>query len=138
MDTNLPQAVFAGQLQNPQIHFHQLDVCVKQLSGVRQELTPFVDGIEDVDASRRDLLDHVDLLRNLLESVYQQRITFLGEDRPQSGTLVTARIDVGRISGDAAALRAKELRSGTVRVEAHADTVETDGKLTGAEIDRIG
>jgi hypothetical protein len=51
---------------------------------------------------------------------------------------ITVTVDAGKVFGDAAALRSRELRSGTVHAEASAESVEAGGRLTGAEIDRIG
>ncbi len=45
----LPEGVFVGQLRSPKVHFDVLDQCVKELSQLRQDLTPYVDGIESVD-----------------------------------------------------------------------------------------
>ena len=138
VDTSLPPAIFAGQLESPRVHFDALNASVKQLSELRQDLTPYIDGIQEFDARNADLLARVDLLRNLLESVYRQRITFKGESRPPSGVAITVTVDAGKVFGDAAALRSRELRSGTVHAEASAESVEAGGRLTGAEIDRIG
>lgn len=135
---SLPEDVFEGQLRDPVIDFEALDAATKELSRIRQDLTPYVDGIEEVRPGDQDLLTRVDALRTLLEAVYRQRITFKGESRPASGTVVEAKIDIDEVAGDAAAVRARELRSGTVRAEARAKKVAPGGKLTGADIDRIG
>ncbi len=133
----LPKEAFEGQLNQVQIHFGALRALASEISRLRQDLTPYVDGIEGVECDNPELLARIDALRNLIEAVYQQRITFKGESRPSSGTIVDATIDVERVAGDAAALRAREVTSGVVRAQARAKTVESGGRLTGAEIDRI-
>jgi hypothetical protein len=134
----LPANVFEGQLVNPSIHLDALNASVEQLSGLRQDLTPYIDGFKNIESGDEHLLVRVDALRQLLEAIYQQRITFKGEPRLVSGPLVGVKIDVEKIAGDVAALRVKEMRSGVIKTEAHAKSVEPGGKFTGAEIERIG
>ena len=49
---------------------------------------PYVDEGEPLDATNAALLERVDLLRELMEAVLQQRISFKGEPRPASGPVV--------------------------------------------------
>jgi hypothetical protein len=137
ISASLPNDAFDGQLNTVEISVGALNSAARELSRMRQDLTPYVDGLEEIERDNPELLARADSLRNLLEAVYRQRITFKGESRPSSGTVVDAMIDVEKVAGDAAALRAKEVTSGVVLARARAKTVEAGGKLTGAEIDRI-
>ncbi len=86
---------------------------------------PYLEGIQDLDANSSDLLVRLDQLRKLIESVYGQRITFNGESRPPSGTVMSAKIEMGKVAGDAP-LRAREIGTGTIDREATADSVKPE------------
>lgn len=134
----LPADVFEGELVNPVIHYDALAAAHARLRELRRELVPYVEEGEPVDAADTALLERVDLLRGLLEAVYQQRITFKGEQRPASGPLVDARVEVEEVLGRAAALKAGGIKSGAVRAEAKAKTVGPGGELYGVDADTIG
>ena len=134
----LPEAVFAGQLVDPAIHVDALNVAAPQLLALRQELMPYVEGVADIATEDRALLDRVDALRNLLEAVYQQRVTFRGEQRDASGPIVNGFIDAKRVAGEVEVLRANTIASGRVNIGGHFDTVEKGGKVTGLKVDKIG
>lgn len=108
------------------------------LREARKSLADYADGIEVPQPGDHLVTEQADALRRLLESVYGQRITFKGEQRPPSGPLVTGDIDVERVVGDAAAVRAKTISSGEITGSAKAKVVEAGGKLSGVEIDQIG
>jgi hypothetical protein len=137
VDVKLP-SVFEGQLSAPYIHFDAVERVEEQLRGLRKDLSDYADGIELVDVKDANLLQRVDALRQLLEAVYQQRITFKGEQRPPSGPVVEGRIDVEEVAGYAAAVRARHIVGGTVRAEANARRVEPGGQVLGVDADTIG
>jgi hypothetical protein len=107
------------------------------LREARKLLADYADGIEVPQPGDHLVTEQADALRRLLEAVYGQRITFRGEHRPPSGPLVTGEVDVERVAGDAAAVRAKVISSGEIRGSAKAKVVEAGAKLTGVEIDEI-
>ena len=109
----------------------------EDLREARKLLADYADGVEVPQPGDRFVTEQADALRRLLEAVYGQRITFRGEQRPPSGPLVTGEIDVDRVAGDAAAVRAKAISSGEISGSAKAKVVEAGGKLTGVEIDQI-
>jgi hypothetical protein len=137
IDFKLPQ-VFEGQLSAPHIHFDTVERVEEQLRRLRWDLSNYADGIELVDAKDTSLLQRIDALRQLLEAIYQQRITFKGEQRPPSGPVVEGRIDVEEVAGYAAAVRARQIVNGTVRAEAKANHVEPGGQFIGVDTDSIG
>lgn len=105
---------------------HQQD-----LAALRSRLTPYAeDGLEP-DRNDRELLAAVDALRRLLEVGYGQRITFRGEDRPQTGIRIDSRVEAADVEGYVAAVRAGNLAPGT-RVKA--ETVVRDVKPGGSAI----
>jgi hypothetical protein len=127
--------VFDGQLTAPKVHDEILDRFQGDISTARKELSEYADGVEEVDPKNEHLLKQVDLLRKLLEAVYQQRITFKGEPgRGPSGPTVEGKIDVDEVEGYAAGARVQNVTSGTARGEAHAKRVSQGGVLIGMEV----
>jgi hypothetical protein len=137
VEVRLP-SVFAGQLSAPQIHFDAVERLETQLWEIRHDLSDYTEGIERVDMSNEHLLRGIDALRQLLEAIYQQRLTFQGEHRPASGPVVKGHIDVDEVAGYAAAVRARIIVSGEVTAEAKSKRVETGGQLTTIDVDTIG
>lgn len=135
LDIKFPDA-FEGQLSEPKIHFDVVEQLDKDLRETRNALTDYAQDIEKVDNSDEDLLAMTDALRQLLEAILQERITFKGEKRPPSGPVVEGHIDVDEVARYAAAVRAKRISSGYVRGEAKAKRVE--GELIGVDVDEIG
>jgi hypothetical protein len=130
--------VFEGQLLEPKIHFDAVDRLEPQLRAVRQELSSFADETSETDATNEDLLDRVDSLRLMLEAIYQQRITFKGEDRPASGTTIEGLIDVEKVEGYVAGVRARSIKEGSVSGTVKANEVGPEGTAIGVDIlDRI-
>lgn len=137
LDVKLPP-IFEGQLSAPHIHFGAVEWVEEQLRELRKDLSDYADGIELVDVTNENVLQRVDALRQLLEAVYQQHITFKGEQRPPSGPVVEGRIDVEEVAGYVAAVRARQIVSGTVSAEAKARRVEPGAQFIGVDIDSIG
>ena len=133
-----PEGLLEGSVEPVEPRDDQADRLAEDLRQARQLLADYADGIETPRPGDHLLVEQVDALRQLLEAAYGQRITFRGEQRPPSGPLVTGQIDVDRVIGDAAAVRAKVISSGEIRGSAKAGVVEAGGKLTGVEIDQIG
>ncbi len=57
-----------------------------QLARLRGLMSPYEAGDLRIHASDRQLLAQADALRQLLEQIYGQHITFQGESRPGTGT----------------------------------------------------
>jgi len=125
-------------LSAPHSHFDAVERVEEQLRELRKDLSDYADGIELVDVKDQNLLKRIDALRQILEAVYQQRITFKGEQRPPSGPVVEGRIDVEEVAGYTAAVRARQIFGGTVRAEANARRVEPGGQVIGVDTDSIG
>jgi len=105
-----------------------------ELAGV---LASYASGIKEPDPSDSDMVEAADALRRALEAVYGQRITFKGETREASGPIVVGRVDVDKVAGDVAAVRARLIRSG--RVEGHVTAKEiTGGEVRGVDVDTVG
>ncbi|MGD0243951.1 MAG: hypothetical protein ABSB59_27040 [Streptosporangiaceae bacterium] len=135
---NPPEDLLEGTAEPAEPHDDVVDRLAEDLRQTRQLLADYADGIETPQPGDHLLAEQVDALRQLLETVYEQRITFKGEQRPPSGPLVAGQVDVDRVIGDAAAVRARVISGGEVKGDAKAKVVEAGGKLTGVEADQIG
>lgn len=138
VDVRLPAIAFEGQLSSPEIHFDAVALAEEAIRGLRRDLSEYVDETLPIDPADTELVRWVDALRTLLEAVYQQRLTLKGEERPASGPVVGARIDVERVVGEVAAVRARRIIGGRVTGEARAGTVDAGGQLIGVDVDTIG
>lgn len=85
--------VLDGPLATGPVNEEALDRYADQLAALRGLLHPYVEGDRQIEPSNRQLLDQVAATRLLLEQVYQQHITFKGEQRPTTGTVLQAQTD---------------------------------------------
>jgi hypothetical protein len=136
VDIKLPDA-FEGQLSDPKIHFDVVDRLEEKLRETWRSLAEYGQGIEKVDNSDEELLAETDALRQLLEAVLQERITFRGEQRPPSGTVVRGSIDVDEVAGYAAAVRAGRITGGNTEGRGSAKRVERGAEFIGVDADEI-
>lgn len=133
VEVELP-AIFEGQLVKPEIHFEAVERLEPELKAVRQELSSYVDETDQADPNDEALLTKLDALRIMLEAIYQQRISFRGEERPASGTTVEAGIDVEKVVGYVAGVRARSIKGGNVRATVKAKEVSQGGTVVGVDI----
>jgi hypothetical protein len=129
--------VFAGQFAHPQIHYDVMERMGEQLRELRRDLADYADGIEKVNVDDKTLLQTVDALRQSIEAVYQQRLTFKGEQRAPSGPVAESSIDVDEVAGYVAGIRARRI-AGNVKVDARAKRVDAGGQFIGIDADTIG
>jgi hypothetical protein len=103
------------------------------------QLTVHAQGIADVDPADAALVGKAETLRSLLELVYGERITFVGERRDASGTRVDVTAQAQRVEGYLAALRVGTVGAGAdVRAATHVGDVGPGGQAVGIDADRIG
>jgi hypothetical protein len=127
-----------GVLQQPAINFEAVERLHEDIKTLASVLGGYAGGLEDSEPGDEELASAVDGLRQALEVVYGQRITFKGERREPSGPAVFGRAEVERVEGDVAGVRARLIRSGRVTGEAHAKDVPAGGKLSGVDVDTVG
>jgi hypothetical protein len=134
-----PDGLLQGRLEPLTVDHEALDRVQEQIRDLRRDLLDYVEGTTPIRADDRGLLLRTDALRGLLEAVYQQRLTFRGEQREAAGPLIHGRIDVDQIVGYAAAVRIQLLRlgSGTVQGEARIGRVEEGGEGVGLDIGTV-
>lgn len=136
--TTTPPAIFEGKLDSLEIHLDKMELLNDHLLKLRGSLANYADELEPIDSNNQQLLEAVDALRQVMEAVYQQRLTFKGEQRSASGPVVIGTIDVERVAGTAAAVEAKLISSGRVVGTSKARDVEEAGTIHGVKADKIG
>jgi hypothetical protein len=129
--------IFEGQLGPLQVDFEALDRVADGLNDLRKEIGDYAQGIEVIDPKDQDMVVKVAAIRELLEVVYSQRITFKGEQRESSGPLVHGSVRVKELAGDATAVRSGLITGGTVIGQAEAEKVSSSGRLVGVEAEII-
>jgi hypothetical protein len=133
-----PPQIFDGPLEPLNFHLGQVERLEKELLILRSALTDQANGLASVNTNDRALLETIDAFRQAMEAVYQQRLTFVGEQRPRSGPVVEGTIDVPLIAGTAAAIRARLIASGKVVGRVKADRIESGASAYGVDVDTIG
>lgn len=131
-----PQALLDGTLAPLAIDFAAVECLhedIKQLAGV---LGDFAGGLEEPDPHDAGLAAAADGLRRALEVVYNQRITFKGEQREPSWPVVIGRAEVEQVIGDVAGVRARLVTGG--RIEGTLKAGEVSGRASAVEIDTLG
>lgn len=127
-----PADILAGEVAAATPDDERLGQLHEELSELRKALVDIADG-EAVDPSDEATVSEIEALRRAIEVIYGQRITFKGERREPSGPLVEADVDVERVRGDVAAVRAQSIRAGVVKARVKAKDVE--GNVNGVNIE---
>jgi hypothetical protein len=105
-----------------------------QLTGI---LSLYVEELVEVDSGNEELVRQADSLRGLLEALYGERFTFLGEQRERTGTRVDIKQVLGTVHGDVIALDAKRVDPGS-DIDVQQSVQEAHGDVLGARINVIG
>jgi hypothetical protein len=136
---NLP-AVFDGQISiNPKINYSVIQKTEEGLNKLHNDLSKYATGTSQIDTTNSDLLEKIDRLRKILESVYQQNITFKGENRSPSGSpVVTARFRAKKFAGTLTVVEAMHMESGKISGDADIDWVEPKGTVKIVKVNTIG
>jgi hypothetical protein len=133
MAVEVPPDLLAGQLAPVNEDASTVDELADELDKLRKQLSDYLDGIKAPDAADPELNRTVDALRTALESAIGQRITFKGEQRATSGTVVTGRASAKVVRGIAAGIDTDTV-VGEMHGTATAETVEPEGKVIGTRI----
>ena len=94
-------------------------------------LAPYATGLADIDPADQDLADQAGRLRALLEAVYGQRLTFLGETRPPTGTRLSVTQVLDEVRGAVVGAEADVAAGGAVTVDQRITEVRADGRIGG-------
>ncbi len=130
--------ILNGTFSSPVIHFDRVAPVEADLKALVGQLATYVQGIDPIDTQDGELLARVDALRRLLEAVYGQRITFLGENRPPSGEpVVSSVIDIKQIAGVVTGIKAQSINA-DARTDIRSDRSEKDSTVIGIDAGTIG
>lgn len=112
-----------------------LDRLAGTLEDLRFELEPYALDGSRLDADRP--LAQVNALREALEAVYARRLTFQGEQREATGSVITGAASAKTVDGLLAGVRIDEFRDvGEVRGTAVAGDVREGGEAIGVDARR--
>jgi hypothetical protein len=135
---SLPQTVFEGDLMNPVIHFDVVQQLEKQLRQLRLDLSDYAEGVDKVYEPDAALLGKIDTLRNLLESIFKQNITFKGETRPPSGApAVFGLVDAKEIMGYATGVEVETVTDCSIEGKVVTGRIGEGGIATGVRAKTI-
>lgn len=129
----LPEA-FEGQLVDPKINFDTVAKLEDNLRQLRQALGEYADEIEPVDPQNIALLQTVDALRRAFEAIFQDRLTFKGEQRSSTGPLIEGHIDVDEVAGYVAGVRAQMIHNGRIVGKVNAKRVGPGGQVVAVDL----
>lgn len=131
--------VVQGRLAPVSVDVQAADNLADELKELRRRLEDYAQGYETPRDGDPELLRTMLALRDAIEDVIGQRITFRGENREPSGTpTVTGQISAREIRGRATAVDVGEMRSGQVTASLDADVIDTGADATGARIAKLG
>jgi hypothetical protein len=136
----LPSEAFTGTLDTRRRDEAALAESAPALRELRAALFPYLDDEESIQPGDAELLRLVDRLRQLLEAVYGQRITFASEagERAGSGPELRASIDIKHITAEVTAIKARRISGGHIVVEMRADSAGESGRVVAVEAEDIG
>jgi hypothetical protein len=131
--------IFEGALSPLKADVNRIRELESGLRKLRNDLADYAQGIDTIDPSNSALISTTDALRQQLEGIYGQRITFKGErERPPSGTpLVVGEAEVRRLTGLAGGVIAGTVTEGEVRGKIKVEQVESAGVGGGVIVDSV-
>jgi hypothetical protein len=125
--------VFAGQLKDPSIHFEEVARLEPTLRALYRDLSEYATDLLPVERTDADLLQKTDALRRIVEAILRQHLTFIGEDRPASGTLLSGAVTAVTVEGEVAGVDGEGKLEGEARGEVNVTTVKQGGKAVGVK-----
>jgi len=134
-----PPAVIAGGSFTAKINPTAIDRFEEDLRGLRKDLSEYAaGGVEVVDVHNINLVEQVDALRRILETAYGHPLTFVGETRTESGPALDSEINIQRVAGYVAGIRAKSITAGTMKSKITADEAAAGSKVIGIKVGQVG
>jgi hypothetical protein len=129
-------AVLNGTLAQPIANATVVDRESAAFVHLAGALSPYAQGLADVDPGDQQLSEQAAQLRALLEAAYGQRFTFHGEQREPTGTHVTVTQALSTVKGAVTGADV-DVSRGTLDIVQGVTTVESGGSVTGVK-GRIG
>ncbi|WP_369270689.1 hypothetical protein AB5J55_12185 [Streptomyces sp. R11] len=119
------------------IDYGRAEAQADAIRDLRRELADQAEGFVQADPSDERLVEAVDALRRLLETVYGRRITFRGEPREQSGAVVDVHVAAAAVDGYVAAVRAKRVGNADVKANLTVGDIGSGGEAVGLHVDDL-
>jgi hypothetical protein len=137
-EAQLPSSAFEGQLKDPAYNVEVVERLEHELGDLRAALNGYAEGIDEVDPPDWQLLETAGALRDAMEAILGQRITFQHEARPPPGPWPSVRSTWMRYMAIwlACAPVASSAAPPPGRVTAH--TVSPGRRVVGLEAGTIG
>jgi hypothetical protein len=107
---------------------------IAELRRLRQRLTDIVEDIEPADETDGEVVAATLALREAIEAIAGQRITFRGERREPTGTTITGIVRARELHGRASGVDYAGTPTGTIDGEVVADTTGEKSDIAGVRI----
>jgi hypothetical protein len=131
--------VLEGELQPVAIDPAAADELAEELKLLRAQLGEYAQGTEEADPSDASVVRATEALRDAIESIIGQRITFKGEQREPSGrAVVTGTVRAREIRARASGVDADSIGEAEVRGDVQADVIGEGADVAGAGPGRSG
>jgi hypothetical protein len=131
--------VIEGNLEPMTVDPAAVEELADELKALRAQLNEYAQETEQPDPSDEEVLRATDALREAIESIVGQRITFKGEHREPSGTpVVTGTVRAKQIRAKASGVAIEEMGEGEARGVVEADSIEQGADVAGARIGKMG
>jgi len=129
-----------GTLEPLRVRTEAEDELADDVATLRRKLSDYVDGLATVDPSDRQLLIETAALREALEEIVGQRITFRGETREPSGTpVVRGSADIGAIRGATlTVVETGDVASGRIEGDLKAKVIEGGADVVVVKSRNVG
>jgi hypothetical protein len=125
--------VFEGQLHDPHVHFDVVAQMEPMLREQYRDLSEYASGIIPTRPGDPELMQKVESMRRSIEAILHQHVTFKGENRPASGTVLSGYVSVDSVAGEATGVEGIGPLAGDARGEVHAKKIEPGGKVVGVK-----
>jgi hypothetical protein len=133
------QEVLEGELQPVAIDPAAADELAEELKLLRAQLGEYAQGTEEADPSDASVVRATEALRDAIESIIGQRITFKGEQREPSGrAVVTGTVRAREIRARASGVDADSIGEAEVRGDVQADVIGEGADVAGVRARSIG
>ncbi|HEY0790851.1 MAG TPA: hypothetical protein VGD78_07275 [Chthoniobacterales bacterium] len=136
-----PPPVFAPPSQAGAIDEAALVRLEAPIRDLRKDLSEISDGTVAFDPKDVATLQQVDALRQALEMVLGQRLTFSGEQRPDAtGPVVRTEMEIAKVAARAKAtnLRIQSMTAGRVEAKTKVGELGPGAEVTSADIGHLG